>query len=95
MTQHEIGESLGTAQETMLNLRVVKLRMPSSVKGASCKTPDNGYMVVINSGLSAVEQEEAFLHEMLHVWNGDHDREENIQELEARIHQSTADFVQK
>lgn len=95
MTQHEIGESLGTAQETMLNLRVVKLRMPSSVKGASCKTPDSGYMVVINSGLSAEEQEEAFLHEMLHVWNGDHDREENTQELEARIHQKTADFVQK
>ena len=95
MTKQGIEESAEVAQDTMLNLRVVKLRMPSSVKGASCKTPDNGYMVVINSGLSAEEQEEAFLHEMLHVWNGDHDREENLQALEARIHQKTADFVQK
>ncbi len=95
MTKQGIEESIEAAQDTMLDLRVVKLRMPSSVKGASCKTPDNGYMVVINSGLSAGEQEEAFLHEMLHVWNGDHDREGNTQELEARIHQKTADFVQK
>ena len=95
MMNQDIEESLGTAQDTMLNLKVVKLRMPSSVKGASCRTPDNGYMVVVNYGLSAEEQEEAFLHEMLHVWNGDHDREDNIQELEARIHQKTADFVQK
>lgn len=95
MMKQEIEESLRTAKDTVINLRFVKLRMPSSVKGASCKTPDNGYMVVINSGLSAGEQEEAFLHEMLHVWNGDHDREGNTQELEARIHQKTADFVQK
>ena len=95
MMNQDIEESLGIAQDAMLNLKVVKLRMPSSVKGASCKTWDNGYMVVINSGLSAEEQEEAFLHEMLHVWNGDHDREDNIQELEARIHQKKADFVQK
>ena len=53
-------------------------------------TDDSGvFMVIINADLPEEEQEKAFLHEMLHIYNDDFERvlSEGIQRIETDAHE--------
>lgn len=55
---------------------------PADFHGASAWL--NGrFVVLLNENESDAEQERAFLHEMLHVFRGDHFNAASVQDLEA------------
>lgn len=52
-------------------------------------TDGEAYYVLINSNDTPERQREAFIHEMLHIWDGDLDRTgESVSELEKKKHRA-------
>lgn len=95
MTMQDIPNSIAAAEEMEIRLRVVKLRLPASCGGAVCREPGGGYMIALNADRTAAEQEASFVHEILHIWRGDLDSAEPVQEIEARTHRRTVEIMQK
>ena len=63
------------------------VHMPKSIHGGVTPVDDEQYMIFINADLPEEEQQRAFLHEMLHIWNRDLDSKgESVQEIESRTH---------
>lgn len=76
-------------QERKITLRIIKHPMPPGVHGMSMKEADT-ILVFINESDDSDTQKKAFIHECLHIWHGDHDREDvNVQQLEAEQHAET------
>lgn len=76
-------------QDRKIKLRIVEQPLPQGIHGASVKDGDT-IIVFINEDDTPDEQQGAFIHEMLHVWHGDHDQEGvNVQQLEAERHRET------
>ncbi len=67
-------------REFKLSVEVTK--MPESVRGFCMEGQKDDYTMVINSGMSEREQITTFLHEMLHIWHGDHDGGRSLEDLE-------------
>lgn len=66
-----------------MTLQIIKRPLPNSIHGAAAKEGD-GYTVLINDQDDQDRQTLAFLHEMLHIWHKDHDREgADVSALEA------------
>lgn len=79
--------------EQRIKLRIVKSPLPPSVHGLSAKDGDT-FIILINGSDGQNEQEKTFIHEMLHIWHGDHDRSpEELQALEAQRHRTTEQFI--
>ena len=82
-------------QEQKIILRLIKNPLPRSIHGLSAKDGD-AIIVLINEDDDPDTQQEAFIHEMLHVWHGDHDRENiDVNKLEAQRHTETRREVQR
>lgn len=77
------------------NLKVIEMNMP--VKGCSCLWDESSgeYRIFINRNLSDQEKLETFIHEMIHLYNGDHESGENVQTIEARTHKVTDEIMKK
>lgn len=67
-----------------LNLKVCKVKLPDTVNGCISKA-DNCYTILINEKCSSGEQEQAFIHECLHIWHGDFEKSD-VQGIEAEAH---------
>lgn len=74
-----------------MKIDVFKKILPENVHGAA-GTDGVNYYILINKNDTAERQEEAFIHEMLHIWRGDLDREGNADQLEAIRHGTTKNF---
>ena len=71
-------------QERAFKLRIITTPLPPGVHGMSAKDGDDRFIVLINEDDDPDTQQEAFIHKMLHIWHGDHDRENvDVQQLEA------------
>lgn len=78
------------SQERSVKLRIITHKLPASIHGLSAPDGDE-FIVLINEAITPEEQREAFIHEMLHIWNKDHDREKaDVQVIEAQCHAETA-----
>ena len=72
--------------ERKLTLRVITEKLPQTMHGISAKD-GSGYIVLINEDDTPEQQAETFLHEMGHIYHGDHDRQGiNVNNLEAVRH---------
>ena len=72
-----------------INLTVYQVgSFPDGVDGISAPDDKGGFMILINADQSPEEQARTFLHEMLHIWRGDHDRvaAEGVQKIESEAH---------
>ena len=56
------------------NLKVIKVNLPDSIKGAATSWEEDEYRIFINSKLSEDEQLKTFIHEMVHLYRGDLDK---------------------
>ena len=74
-----------------MNIVILKKILPENVHGAAGADGTN-YYVLINKNDTAERQEETLIHEMLHIWRGDLDREGNADQLEAIRHEETKNF---
>ena len=69
--------------EKEITLRVITTAMPESIHGLSAKDGDQ-FIILLNENDQQKRQEETFLHEMKHIYNGDHDRKGvDVNDLEA------------
>lgn len=69
-----------------MQLEIVKMALPESIGGLYSLENDKA-TIVINKNKSELEQEEAFLHECLHLWNNDFDSNSSVDQIEERTHQ--------
>ena len=61
-------------QERNIKLRIITAPLPSEIHGASGTGDGQQFTVLINEADDPERQAQAFLHEMLHIWHGDHSR---------------------
>lgn len=67
-----------------INLKVYKTKLPDNVHGCISKNKNNSYTILINETDSRTRQEQAFIHECLHIWNDDFNKE-SVQEIETEV----------
>ena len=80
-----------------ITLHISTAEMPTTVRGVS--VPKRGgskdeFLIILNEGLSDSERTAAFLHEMLHIWHGDHEAVTDVDLLEKIRHQELLDIAQ-
>ena len=63
-------------------IQVFIIDMPTFVEGITIKNSDDSYTILINAGLSAEGQCEAYDHEMEHINNHDYDHFYDVNQLE-------------
>lgn len=79
------------------NLKVIEMEMPEDIDGVACKWGrDSGeYRIFLNSGIDERQKLKAFIHEMIHLYRGDHDKEnESVQKIESECHQLTQEVIE-
>jgi hypothetical protein len=67
-----------------MDINLLYLDMPCKIKGFAYELDVNYFIIAINTKLNAEQQEEAYLHELQHIYNGDFDKE-NIDLIELLI----------
>ena len=60
--------------------------LPPSIKGFTRRNPDMSYTILLNARLTHEARLETYLHELEHIKNGDFDREEGADLIEAEAH---------
>ena len=76
-------------REERLQIRPIRAELPRSVHGVGMKDGD-AFIVAINEADDPVQQQTAFIHEMLHIWHHDHDKAgADVDRLEAERHAET------
>ena len=62
--------------------------LPEGIKSISGVDPEEPetYFLLVAPELSPEEQESAFLHEMLHIWRGDHLSALDVNQIESKCH---------
>ena len=74
--------------ERKLSIRLIKTALPDSINGFISGSDADGYIIAINSGLSAEDQECAFIHECLHLWRQDTVKDCSVDEIEREAHKT-------
>jgi len=67
-----------------LEIEIIRRDFPDDMDGASAFM-DGRYIVLLNSRKTQEAQEKAFLHEMLHIYRGDHHAPGSVQEIECAV----------
>ena len=67
-------------------IQVFLVDLPASIKGVTIRNGDDSYTILINAGLSAEAQCDAYDHEMEHIMNRDYDYFYDIGILEGVRH---------
>lgn len=75
----------------MQEFSVIFVDLPPTIKGMIVKMfdyeyGDDTYTIVINSRLNAEQQQEAFLHELRHLQEGDFEGVQSVDALEFERH---------
>lgn len=86
MTEQEIASAAERADVRRLNVHLAKVDLPDGMRGACCLSNRGGYYIIINTNLTAEEQEKAFIHEALHIWHDDFNSGKTVQEIETERH---------
>lgn len=77
------------------DLTVVEANLPEGIDGISLpwEKPDE-YRILINSELSEPDKLKTFIHEMIHLYRGDHEKKgESVQKIEAECHHITQEVL--
>ena len=83
----ENNRNTGSTQERIIKLRIITAPLPSEIHGASGTGDGQRFTVLINEADDPERQAQAFLHEMLHIWNRDHGKTgADLPELEQATH---------
>lgn len=61
-------------RERTVKLQLITAPLPPGIHGASATGDGQRFTVLINEDDDPERQEQAFLHEMPHIWRRDHDR---------------------
>ena len=95
-----LRDLLGDYTEQTLTIRVMTIpKLPETVHGLCApenpRNPDGKFLIWLNGNDSEYQQTETFIHEMLHIWHGDHGNDDmNVQLLETIRHKETSDLMQ-
>ena len=74
-------------EEGIITLRIIMdPNTPPTIRGASWPNR-SGFNILINPNLPEETQARAFLHEMLHIWRGDHDSGRDLNQIEQEVHE--------
>lgn len=65
------------------DLSVHLVNLPCQVFGAYCENEDGSYSVFINARHSGHRQQQAFLHEIAHIYFDDLNQERDVNQIEA------------
>ena len=62
-------------------IELYEAELPASIHGCCSLLEDGSFMIVVNASDSAERREESFLHECLHIYRRDHEKE-SVAEIE-------------
>ena len=68
------------------NYQIILRDMPTTVKAVTVKNEDDTYTILVNSKLNYEQQQESFIHEIMHIINCDFEKDEDISILEHNAH---------
>ena len=57
-----------------ITIRLFQEPLPENIHGFCAKDGKDSFIINIDPGMSEDEQALSFLHEMLHIWNRDHEK---------------------
>ena len=60
--------------------------LPADVHGAVTKDDAGAYYILLNGTDDHTRQEQAFLHEMAHIWRHDLDKNGSVDGIERELH---------
>ena len=98
--QESLKDLLGDYTEQTFTVRVMTIpKLPEGVHGLCAPedphNPDGRFLIWLNGNDSDAEQTYSFVHEMLHIWHGDHSSDGiDVQLLETIRHKETDDVLQ-
>ena len=83
--------------ERNIKIRLVRSEeVPEGIGGSVFKLAgDDNYLMLINGSDSDHDQIVSFLHECLHIWHRDHDREVLVTELERERHDELEELLKE
>lgn len=70
-----------------IKITINKASFPAGVKGFSILDDSSTFRIFINDTLDPDDQAAAFLHECLHIWNGDHTSKDDADHIEKKTHE--------
>ena len=76
-----------------ISIRIITNELPDIVQGACIKNGEDSYILVLNGADEDPATVGAFLHEMLHIYHGDHESGLPVAEIEAARHKEIIDIL--
>lgn len=79
------------------NLKVIEMEIPGGIDGCIARWgEDSGeYRIFINNKMDDRQKIHTFIHEILHLYRGDFDKEGgNVNQIEAECHQLTQEILE-
>ena len=68
--------------------------LPENVSGCCAKLPgEDNYLMALNAQSGEEQQLLSYLHECLHIWHRDHDREGSVEQIEKDRHEELAQLL--
>ena len=78
------------------SLKVIEMKLPVNGCVTEWNKESGEYRVFINSEMSEQEKLKTFIHEMIHLYRGDFEKEGgDVQEIESECHKLTNDYINK
>lgn len=69
----------------ILMINVLMKDLPSRIKAMSTANSDGTYTIFVNSRLNLEQQQEGYIHELLHILNRDYDKQ-SVNDIELNAH---------
>lgn len=70
----------------MNNIFTRYMALPATIKSYVVANPDSTYTIILNCNLSHEQNKASYMHEYLHILNGDYDRKCSVDLIEINAH---------
>lgn len=80
--------------EREITIKLFREPMPENIYGFCAKESDDNFIINIDPNMPADAQARSFLHEMLHIWNRDHEKDD-VGAVETATHAQLARVLKK
>ncbi len=69
-----------------MEIHSILAQLPNHIKAYTVANPDMSFTIVLNSALSYEQNKKSYLHEYMHIINGDYDKKCSIDVIEFNAH---------
>lgn len=93
ITEKIVIPNTGKKMDRTITIRIKTEQLPESVRGVSVERRPEDYIMLLNGREDDPETVAAFLHEMLHIYHGDHGRAGETDGIEEERHEELQNII--